>query len=180
MSKKLNLGCGTDIRKGWVNLDSVALPGVDVVHDIASGDLPFDDDSFDHIECQDILEHLPLVPSMKELHRLLKVGGTVQIRVPHYTSRRNFEDPTHCTRFAVKTLYYFTKESQNDRPYYFEFHFTKVVSLKICFEKKWIFPYNYLIEPVINRFSRVQHYLYEGSFLGSLFPAENLLVILQK
>ena len=32
--QKLNLGCGTEIKKGWVNLDSVALAGVDVVHDI--------------------------------------------------------------------------------------------------------------------------------------------------
>ena len=32
--KRLNLGSGTHIRKGWINLDRSALPGVDVVHDI--------------------------------------------------------------------------------------------------------------------------------------------------
>ena len=30
--KKLNLGAGTDIRKGYVNLDIVKLKGIDVVH----------------------------------------------------------------------------------------------------------------------------------------------------
>lgn len=34
MMKKLNLGLGTDIREGWINLDRSALPGVNVVHDI--------------------------------------------------------------------------------------------------------------------------------------------------
>jgi hypothetical protein len=32
--KRLNLGCGRDVRPNWVNLDRVSLPGVDVVHDI--------------------------------------------------------------------------------------------------------------------------------------------------
>ncbi len=30
--KKLNLGCGKDIRKGYINLDLKKLPGVDIVH----------------------------------------------------------------------------------------------------------------------------------------------------
>jgi len=32
--KQLNLGCGKDIRKGYVNLDIYPLEGVDVVADI--------------------------------------------------------------------------------------------------------------------------------------------------
>ena len=42
MSKpiKLHLGCGTDIRAGWVNLDCAKLPGVDIVHDLNVLPLP--------------------------------------------------------------------------------------------------------------------------------------------
>jgi hypothetical protein len=31
---KLNLGCGRDIKQGFVNLDYMPLPGVDVVADL--------------------------------------------------------------------------------------------------------------------------------------------------
>ena len=31
--KKLNLGCGLDIKKGYINLDKSKLKGVDVAHD---------------------------------------------------------------------------------------------------------------------------------------------------
>ena len=75
MSKKLNLGCGTDIRTGWINLDKFGLPGVDVCHDIQELPLPFDDASFDEILCKDILEHVEYIPLLGDLHRILKHGG---------------------------------------------------------------------------------------------------------
>ena len=31
---KLNVGCGRNIQDGWINLDSAALPGVDIVCDL--------------------------------------------------------------------------------------------------------------------------------------------------
>ncbi|HCD53350.1 MAG TPA: hypothetical protein DEQ34_12945, partial [Balneolaceae bacterium] len=96
---KLNLGCGNDIREGWVNLDIAPLPGVDVVHNLEELPLPFEDEEFDHIRAQDILEHLEYIPLLKEIHRILKPGGTISIRVPHFTSRYNFNDPTHKKMF---------------------------------------------------------------------------------
>jgi len=33
-STKLNIGCGKDIKEDYVNLDSVKLPEVDVVHNL--------------------------------------------------------------------------------------------------------------------------------------------------
>ncbi len=107
--RKLNLGCGTDIKEGWVNLNIVQLPGVDVVHDIEKLPLPFADNSFDEILCQDILEHVEYIPVLKDIHRILASGGKVHIRVPHFTSRNNFTDPTHKKRFAVTTFDYFAK-----------------------------------------------------------------------
>jgi hypothetical protein len=54
-AKKLNLGSGADIRTGWVNLDIGNITGVDIVHDIEKLPLPFDDDRFEEILCNDIL-----------------------------------------------------------------------------------------------------------------------------
>ena len=39
--KKLNLGCGNDIRQGYINLDVAELDGVDVVWDVNKLPLPF-------------------------------------------------------------------------------------------------------------------------------------------
>src|SRR4051812_1511318 len=72
--KKLNIGCGTDTKEGWVNLDAAGLPGVDVVHDIEKLPLPFADDSFDEILAQDVLEHVEYVPVLQDLRRILKKG----------------------------------------------------------------------------------------------------------
>jgi predicted SAM-dependent methyltransferase len=95
MKEKLNLGCGTDIKEGWVNLDSAEIAGVDVVHNILNIPLPFNDGQFNLIVANDILEHVDYIPLMKELHRILKDGGILHIRVPHFTRVKNFKDPTH-------------------------------------------------------------------------------------
>lgn len=47
--KKLNLGCGKDIKKEYVNLDIRKFPGVDIIHDLNKFPYPFKDDSFDEI-----------------------------------------------------------------------------------------------------------------------------------
>lgn len=179
MEQKLNLGCGYDIREGWINLDIADIDGVDVVHDINKLPLPFDDEQFDYILCQDILEHIEYIPLLKELYRIMKKGGIIEIRVPHFTSRLNFIDPTHKKRFSIQTFDFFTLNTPNKRNYYFDFHFEKVIYKKICFYKKGLFFINYLIEPIINAGNKMRHF-YEASFLSRLFPCANIIVKLQK
>ena len=107
--KKLNLGCGTDIRKGWINLDIAKIPGVDIVYDINKLPIPFKNEVFDYILCNDVLEHVEYVPLMKELHRILKEYGIIEIKVPHFSSRNNFVDPTHKKFFSFQTFEFFVK-----------------------------------------------------------------------
>lgn len=179
-SKKLNVGCGRDIKKGWVNLDKCDLPDVDIVHDIERIPLPFDNETFDSILCRDIFEHVDFIPVLREIHRTLKKGGELIVRVPHFTSRRNFIDPTHKKMFSVKTFYYFINNSRTGRDYYFDFHFDRIVHTKINFEKNFYFSYNYLIEPLINTNRIVKEIIYEATFLSRLFPAESIKIILIK
>lgn len=54
---RLNLGCGRDIREGWVNSDFIQGPGVDVVADLEKR-LPWDDNTFYEILISHTLEHL--------------------------------------------------------------------------------------------------------------------------
>lgn len=184
--KRLNLGCGHDIRAGWINLDSANIPGVDVVHDIEKTPLPFKDGEFDEIICQDVLEHVEWIPVLKDLHRILKQGGKLTIRVPHFTSRNNYSDPTHKKLFAIRTMEFFAAETdihkRKHREYYFDFKFSKLASVKITFEKNiFLIKYinNYIIEPIVNSSQNIRHF-YETTGLSRLFPAENIIFELIK
>jgi SAM-dependent methyltransferase len=159
-------------------MDAVALPGVDVVHDVEKRPLPFEDGKFEEILCRDILEHVDYIPLMGELHRILKAGGILRIRVPHFTSENNFVDPTHKHRFSIRTFEFFVKGSEIGKDYYFDTHFREIRHSHITFEKG-ILLYNHLVEPVVNSSRRLK-YVFECTFLSRLFPAENVIVELVK
>ena len=55
---KLNLGAGKNILKGFINLDIVDLEGVDVCHNLDKFPYPFEDNLFQFIFANNILEHL--------------------------------------------------------------------------------------------------------------------------
>lgn len=180
--RRLNVGCGTDIKKEWVNLDSAAISGVDVVHDIEALPLPFPDEHFNEILCQDVLEHTDYPHIVKDLHRILKTGGVLHIRVPHFTSKNNFVDPTHRKLFSVSSFDFFIHgvKLKEKRAYYFDFAFARVISRQISFERssRWFF-YNRLIEPIANASPAMQRW-YESTGFSRLFPAENIVIALQK
>lgn len=185
--KKLNLGCGRDIKEGYINLDTTKLPGVDVVWNIKKLPLPFKNEEFEEILCNDILEHFGnYVPVLKELYRILSSDGKLKIRVPHFTSRNNYSDPTHRRLFSVSTFDFFVKgtriNKEKGRDYYFDFHFEKIASLKITFEKH-IFLIrtinNYIIEPLVNSSRKMQDF-YETTGCSRIFPGQNVLIELVK
>ncbi|MBN1983885.1 MAG: methyltransferase domain-containing protein [Chitinivibrionales bacterium] len=180
IEQKLNLGCGTDIRQGWINLDSKPLSGVDIVHDIEKPPLPFASESFETIECRNILEHVEYIPVMAELHRILKPAGTLFITVPHFSSRRNFIDPTHKKMFSIRTFNYFVENSPMQHDYYFDFRFTNILSKKITFEKSGFLAYNRVVESIVNAFPRLKEFGFEATLLCRLFPAESIHIVLQK
>lgn len=185
-AKKLNIGCGVDIKKGWINLDSTRIPGVDIVHDIEKLPLPFGDGECDEILCQDVLEHVEYIPVLKDLHRILKKSGYLRIRTPHFTSKNNFVDPTHRRMFSVDTWDFFiatraaSKHIEKERAYYFDFAFERKSYCHVTFEKSSrIFFYNRFAEWLFNLSPRMQSF-YESTFLSRLFPAENVIVELIK
>lgn len=181
-SNKLNIGCGNNILPGWVNLDISALHGVDVVHNVEKLPLPFTDERFDEVLCQDILEHVEYVPVLRDIYRIMKKGGSLTIRVPHFTSKHNFIDPTHKKMFSINTFDFFVKDSfqQYGRGYYFDFAFTSCREARIVFERDSIvFLLNPLMELLVNFSPRMQK-IYESTFLSRLFPACNILVTLVK
>jgi SAM-dependent methyltransferase len=180
--KKLNLGCGTDTRDGWINLDSAALPGVDIIHDIESLPLPFKDNEIDEILCQDILEHVEYIPVLKDLHRILAPGGKLHIRVPHFIGKNSVMDPTHRRYFSVSTFDYFAASSRvyAKRSYYFDFYFSSIESRELQFElSSRYFFYNKFVHRFVNKSPQRQEY-FESTGLSRLFPPQNILITLVK
>jgi SAM-dependent methyltransferase len=170
-SRKLNVGCGHDVKSGWVNLDIAPLDGVDVVHNLEEPPLPFDDASFDYIECINILEHVADLPDvMRELNRVLAPGGRLRIMGPHFTSYTWPTDPTHRRAFAINTFEFFTSDSLHDRGYYFDFAFSSVDLRTIGFQRVAYQPWNWPMEWLVNRHRKLQGF-YEATFLARLFPA---------
>lgn len=83
---KLNLGCGPDIRSGYVNVDLRHGPGV-LQHDLSKFPWPWRDNSVDEILMLDFLEHFPYRQTktvLSEVSRILKAGGFVDIQVPDF------------------------------------------------------------------------------------------------
>jgi SAM-dependent methyltransferase len=183
-SRKLNLGCGWDVRPGFVNADLAPLPGVEVV---LAGDegLPFRDASFDAIIAKDVLEHLgDPTASLREAHRVLRPDGVLVLSTVHFTSRDLYVDPTHRRGFSVRTLGFFaTGAAAVDRTYYGGFAFSRVEVARIQFHARMgagrFLVWDWAVEPLVNCCPVVQD-LYELTMLSRLFPAGNVLAVLRK
>lgn len=107
--KKLNLGCGEFKKQGYINLDISAGVGPDVAHNLEQFPYPFDDAAFDLIEANHVLEHLSdPFRVMAELNRILKPGGRILIRVPHFS--RAMSHPQHKRGFDVTFPFYFRRD----------------------------------------------------------------------
>ena len=115
--KKLNLGCGLDYRKGWVNLDFNKKVKADVYANFEKK-LPFEDDTFDYIYTHYVLEHVKdFFSVVDELYRISKPNAIIEIYVPHYTSIYNLKYPFHYQSFGIGSFICFTKESDNNQRY---------------------------------------------------------------
>jgi len=111
---KLNLGCGQNKVEGYLNVDKYAACAPDRVVDLEAFPWPFPDASVDEILLTHVLEHLgreteTFFGIMRELHRVLKPGGKVQIGVPHPRSEGFLGDPTHVRPISPTILTLFSK-----------------------------------------------------------------------
>lgn len=160
-STKLNLGCGTDIKPDYVNLDGVPLEGVDIVHNLEIFPYPFEDDTFEEIIAINVLEHLPdTIKVMEELWRISRNGAKVVIRIPYWNSIDFVTDPTHKKLFNEYTFEFFDPLNARcrRRPYYSKARF--------CILKEYFYiflprlGYVKLQNPIAKRFlSALAHYL---------------------
>lgn len=107
---RLNIGCGEKPIPGWTNIDFVPTGFQDMVGNIETGiDLP--DACASEALLDNVIEHLESIPkAMREIHRLLKTGGSVTLITPHFTSLSSWRDPTHLHHLSYFSFDMFCKE----------------------------------------------------------------------
>lgn len=101
--RKLNVGCGNTLKKGFLNID-IRSP-YDKKVNLNNKPYPFKDNSFDYILLDNVLEHLeePII-CLEELHRICTKKGEIEITVPFYNSPNAFRDLTHLRFFNLDSL----------------------------------------------------------------------------
>lgn len=94
---KLNLGSGPSKMEGFLSVDSIKFPNVDVVTDLNER-WPWLDNSVEEVHASHVIEHFDSVQRVhvyNEMYRVLKVGGKATLIAPHCFSGRAYGDPTH-------------------------------------------------------------------------------------
>lgn len=106
---KLNLGCGTDYRQGWINIDSGNVK-VDIHHDLEEIPWPLETSSVDEVVMIHVLEHISrdkFIGVVRELYRVCKNNATINIDAPYAGSDNFWTDPTHKMPLTVRTFDFF-------------------------------------------------------------------------
>ena len=105
-SRKLNIGSGQFPKEGFVNVDYYSATAPDISHNLDQIPYPFEDDYFELVEADHVLEHLTdPFKVMGELRRVCANGATIRVRVPHFS--RGFTHADHKRGFDVTFPYYF-------------------------------------------------------------------------
>ena len=109
----VNLGCGKVRIPNSIGVDRVKIENyVDVVHDLDRVPYPFKSNSIDEIHMYHVLEHLhDPIKKLEEIHRILKPGGILYMRVPHFSSMGAFTDITHVRPFGYYSFDCFIKDN---------------------------------------------------------------------
>lgn len=102
---KLNLGCGKEYKKGFINIDSYDLTVAD--KKMSVDNLKYTSNTIEEIHAQQLIEHfgfLKTIYILAEWFRVLKPGGVLLIETPHLEeSFKRFLDGTLETRKEIIT-----------------------------------------------------------------------------
>lgn len=80
----LNVGCGSNIKKGYVNIDLYPKHDSVIKADISS--TGYKENTVDKVFCSHVIEHVPkthFIKALQHWHKILKPKGTVEILCPN-------------------------------------------------------------------------------------------------
>jgi SAM-dependent methyltransferase len=174
--KVLNLGCGKNKLDGTspgdevIGLDIEKLPGIDVVWNLEKTPMPFKDGEFDIVICNYVLEQIQnFFPLMKEIHRIVKLGGLVKIKVAFYSSWSQYNDPLHVRSFSYYSFNRFDpSHTRHYRKEYYGVYF-KIRKRRFNFAVGSTKILNPIINPIVNAYPR-----FYSRFLAWILPCVDL------
>jgi SAM-dependent methyltransferase len=171
----LDIGCGRKKLPGAIGLDQLPLPGVDIVADLNEA-LPFDDETFDAVHADQVLEHVPdLVMVVYEAHRILKPGGMLVAHTPYFRSSWAHIDPTHARSFTINSMDYFVRGTFCHDNY--RFRDEAFDRIEIFLDKDYS---NSPLRRLMRRLAIRAPFRFENSMLSSLYPFEQISYVLTK
>jgi predicted SAM-dependent methyltransferase len=112
---KLNMGCGFKKLDDHWNVDVSSKCNPNQVVDFEQTPWPFEDNFFDTITADNVLEHLGQNPKVftniiKEMYRVSKDGAKWHICVPHFRCDLFWDDYTHVRALTHKTFQMFDQK----------------------------------------------------------------------
>lgn len=165
--KALDIGCGLRKLPGSLGMDFIREKEVDIVHDLRSFPWPLQDDTFDLIFMNSVLEHVPdVLKTLEEVHRVGKDGARVVIKVPHFRALDAFADPTHYHFFASYSLDFVVEGTE-----FAHYHYSPVSFKKLGFWYGWPHPSKNPLKQLFKNFVHA-HPIFYDKYLSLLFPVE--------
>jgi predicted SAM-dependent methyltransferase len=174
--KRLNVGCGVDIRDGWVNIDVVNY-GNNTQVDLNKYPWPFPDNYFDEVLASHILEHLPNFSQVvTEIWRISKPGALVDVRVPFFLSTKYYSEPDHRVPFGIRAFDNYEDFSGRTLKFYEQWKLKQTTNYgspaKFLIDKKEFNFSNFAILHWLNIFINIEPVIYERFFATWLTPEE--------
>ena len=121
MPNYLNLGCGLDIRKDWINHDIIKHNKHIHVWNLNNTPWPWGTSTIDRIDAISVFEHLELtlIETLNQCWRILKPGGGLYMKLPAWDSHVSYQDPTHRWFYDPRVFEYFDPATPLGREYWF-------------------------------------------------------------
>lgn len=179
--KCLNLGCGFTkfIGDNWTNVDKYDICAPDMVVDLNIIPYPWEDNTFDYIYANHVMEHLKeWWGPFTEIARILKPDGHFEMRVPDESSSSAITYRDHHHIFHINSFHGIGKDSKTlyrsgtnawaatvERTIPLELiHYHRVPFKKYNWMKCW--PFIYVLEFCANH---MRNFIWEQQFIFKKF-----------
>jgi SAM-dependent methyltransferase len=139
----IEIGGGTLVQPGWINLDSRNGHG-EWARMAQQTPWPTGDNTVDAIRASHVMEHIPAgqerIDVMNEAHRVLKPGGVFEVIVPIVNDPLSWHaiaDPTHVSFWVLESFHYFDGHFAANADYGIRLWQTLELEVRGGFECHW-------------------------------------------